>query len=72
MTSSIESKVMLLSKREKEILLLLFEEKTSEEIGFIMNISRHTVRTHRTKINRKLGNITFREKVIIAQTLGLI
>lgn len=71
-TTPIENKLSLLSEREKEVLLLVLEEKTSVEIGTIMNISPHTVRTHRTSINRKLGNISFRDKVTIAQMLGLI
>ena len=36
-----------LSRREKDILKLLIEGKPSKEIGSLLNISKHTVDTHR-------------------------
>ncbi len=43
----------LFTKREKEILSLLTLGKSSSEIGDILNISKHTVDTHRRKMLSK-------------------
>lgn len=40
----------LLSKREKEVLRLVLSGKSSAQIAEILNISIHTVKTHRKKI----------------------
>ena len=45
----------ILSKREKEIVRLLCNNKTSEQISLLLFISRHTVDTHRRKILKKLN-----------------
>jgi DNA-binding CsgD family transcriptional regulator len=45
----------ILSKREKEILILLIEGKLSKEIGDILNISKQTVDTHRKNMLRRNG-----------------
>ena len=42
-----------LSRREKDILKLLIEGKPSKEIGSILNISKHTVDTHRKNMLHK-------------------
>ena len=47
---NIGSKISQLSKREKEILQLIIEEYTSEEISVTLNISKRTVDTHRKNI----------------------
>lgn len=52
-----------LTKREKEILLLVYNEYSSKEIGEILKIHTGTVDTHRKKIMRKLG---------VSNTVGLI
>lgn len=44
-----------LTKREKEILLLIGEEHTVEKISDIMNVSPNTVKTYRQNIMLKLG-----------------
>lgn len=43
-----------LSSREREVLQLIAESKTSAEIGRALHISAHTVDTHRRKIMEKL------------------
>jgi DNA-binding NarL/FixJ family response regulator len=45
----------LLSGREREILQLLAEGKTSKEIGARLNIAMATVETHRRNMMKKLG-----------------
>ena len=44
----------LLSSRERQVLQLIAESKTSSEIGKALHISIHTVDTHRRKIMEKL------------------
>ena len=43
-----------LTNREKEIVLLILEEKSSAEIAAILNISQGTVESHRHNIKKKL------------------
>lgn len=50
---SIVSKFRL-SRQEKEIIKLIIDGKTSNEIALLLNISKTTVDTHRKNINRKL------------------
>jgi len=45
----------LLSSREKRILALLAQEKTSKEIAALLGISSRTVDVHRSKLIKKLG-----------------
>lgn len=52
-----------LSQREHEVLHLIMEEKTSEEIGRELFISRKTVENHRAKIM---------EKTSCTSTIGLV
>lgn len=44
-----------ISNRERDIVRLLITKKTSDEIGRLLNISKHTVDTHRRKILKKLN-----------------
>ena len=48
-------KSMNITEREVELLYLLAEGKTSHEIAGVMNLSNHTVDTHRRKILNKTG-----------------
>ena len=45
----------MLSQREKEILMLIYNEYSSSEIAKKLNISVGTVFTHRKRIHAKLG-----------------
>ncbi len=56
-------KFMSLTVREKEILRLIAEGLTNEQIGAQLFISSHTVRTHRNRIFSKLEIKTFREVI---------
>lgn len=44
-----------LTNRERQVLKLLAEGKTTKEIGFILNVSGKTVETHRLNIRDRLG-----------------
>jgi DNA-binding CsgD family transcriptional regulator len=44
-----------ISNRERDIIRLLITKKTSEEIANNLNISKHTVNTHRRNILKKLN-----------------
>lgn len=46
---------MLISHREREVLHLIAEEHTSQEIAQLLFISTHTVHTHRKAIMSKLN-----------------
>jgi DNA-binding NarL/FixJ family response regulator len=48
------TKLEQLSPRERQVLQLIAESKTSAEIGEVLHISPHTVDTHRRKIMEKL------------------
>ncbi|MEQ1552855.1 MAG: response regulator transcription factor [Ferruginibacter sp.] len=50
-----ETKDITLSEREKEILVMVCNEKASKEIGELLHISTGTVDTHRKNIMMKLG-----------------
>ena len=54
-TKSPENETMLLSTREKEILRLIGEGKTSHEISEMLFLSKSTVDTHRKNISRKIN-----------------
>lgn len=45
----------VLTAREREVLQLLAEGKTSKEIGADLHITPKTVETHRAQVSRKLG-----------------
>lgn len=50
-----DQKTDLLSKREKEIAVLISKGLKSSQIALDLHISEHTVTTHRKNIMRKLG-----------------
>ena len=62
----------LLTEREREILQLIAEGKTSREIGELLNISASTVDTHRAHIMEKLDLHNPYEVVLYAVRKGLI
>lgn len=65
-------KFCLLTRREKEIIVLLVKGKTSSEISDILNICRLTVNTHRRNINEKLETTSFSGLYRFASVYGLI
>jgi two-component system, NarL family, response regulator NreC len=44
-----------LTSREREVLLLIADSKTTKEIAVILGVSVKTADSHRTKIMEKLG-----------------
>lgn len=54
-TSQDNGKMNLLTRRQKEILKLITEGKTSPEIAALLYIERSTVETHRKNMIQKLG-----------------
>lgn len=52
-----------ITKREREILQLIFQEHTNPEIAELLNISRRTVDTHRKNLLKKMN---------VKNTVGLI
>ncbi len=45
----------ILTKREKEVFLLLVANKTTKEIADMLSISEKTVRNHVSNVMQKLG-----------------
>jgi DNA-binding NarL/FixJ family response regulator len=45
----------VLTAREREVIQLLAEGKTSKEVAVTLNLSVKTAETHRTNLMRKLG-----------------
>ena len=48
-------KKSILTKREKEVFLLLINNNTTKEIADILNISEKTIRNHISNAMQKLG-----------------
>jgi DNA-binding NarL/FixJ family response regulator len=54
-TRGIEDSYELLTSREREIFQLLAEGKANKEIAAALNLSAHTVETHRRNLQDKLN-----------------
>ncbi len=65
-------KFALLTKREKEIINLLADGRSTSEISDILFISKHTVSTHRKNITNKLDITSFAELLKFAIAFDLI
>jgi LuxR family transcriptional regulator of spore coat protein len=68
----LSDEVLALTKREREILELVCDELTSEQIGKQLHISSATVETHRQNIAKKLGTSSVVGQVRAAIRGGLI
>jgi two-component system response regulator NreC len=62
----------LLTSREKEILQLLAQGKSSKEIAALWNLSTYTVDTHRRNLHEKLNLRNFADLVLYAVRKGII
>jgi two-component system response regulator NreC len=62
----------LLTTREKEVLQLLAEGKTNKEVAGLLNVSPHTVESHRTNLMQKLNIHNTAEIVLYAVRKALI
>jgi two-component system response regulator NreC len=67
-----EDSYELLSPREREILQLVAEGKSSKEIASLLNLSVHTVETHRARVMQKLNLRGIPELTLYAVRKGII
>jgi DNA-binding NarL/FixJ family response regulator len=68
----IEDSYELLSTREREILQLIAEGQSNKEVAAFLNVSPHTVETHRTHILQKLNLHSTPELILYAVRKGII
>lgn len=59
-------KLPKLTPREREVVQLLAEGKSSKEVACLLNLSTKTAETHRSNIMRKLGFHSIRDVVVYA------
>jgi DNA-binding NarL/FixJ family response regulator len=59
-------KLPKLTPREREVIQLLAEGKSSKEVASLLNLSTKTAETHRSNIMRKLGIHSIRDLVVYA------
>jgi two-component system response regulator NreC len=62
----VEDSYELLTSREREILQLLVEGNSNKEIASRLNVSPHTVETHRRNLQDKLNLHSFAELILYA------
>jgi two-component system response regulator NreC len=67
-----EDSYELLSAREREILQLVAEGKSSKEIANLLSLSAYTVETHRARIMQKLNLHNIPELILYAVRKGII
>lgn len=68
----VEDSYELLTTREREILQLLAEGKANKDVAGILNLSLHTVETHRGNILQKLNLHGTAELILYAVRKGVI
>jgi DNA-binding NarL/FixJ family response regulator len=61
-----------LTAREREVIQLLAEGKSSKEVACLLNLSTKTAETHRSNIMRKLGFHSIRDLVVYAVKNNII
>lgn len=67
-----EDSYELLSPREREVLQLVAEGKSSKEVAGVLNLSVYTVETHRAKLMQKLNLRSVPEVILYAVRKGII
>jgi two-component system, NarL family, response regulator NreC len=68
----VEDSYELLTSRERELLQLMAEGRTAKEIAADLNLSAHTIDTHRANIMRKLNVNSISELILYAMRKGII
>ncbi len=68
----VEDSYDLLTPREREILQLIAEGRANKDVAAHLNLSLHTVETHRTKILQKLNLHSVPELILYAVRKGII
>ena len=69
---SVEDSYDLLTPREREVLQLLAEGKSNKDVAAMLNLSLHTVETHRGNILQKLNLHGTPELILYAVRKGII
>ncbi len=70
--AAVEGQTPQLSAREREVLQLIAESRTTREIGVLLHVSAKTVETHRARLMQKLGIHDVAGLVRYAMRIGLI
>jgi DNA-binding NarL/FixJ family response regulator len=65
-SGGVPPRVPTLTPREREVIQLLAEGKSSKEVAAVLNLSTKTAETHRSNIMRKLGFHSIRDLVLYA------
>ena len=68
----IDDRYELLTERERQLYHMLAEGQSNKDIAARLNLSLHTVETHRTRIMEKLGVHTIAELVLSAVRRGIV
>ena len=68
----VEDSYDLLTAREREILQLVAEGRANKDVAAHLNLSLHTVETHRTKVLQKLNLHSLPELILYAVRKGII
>lgn len=71
-SSSEPPRLPKLTAREREVIQLLAEGKSSKEVACVLNLSTKTAETHRSNIMRKLGFHSIRDLVVYAVKNNII
>jgi len=71
-TQEVEDRYELLTTRERQIYQLLAEGRSNKEIAQLLELSLHTVETHRVRIMEKMDVHSAAELVLSAVRRGLI
>jgi DNA-binding NarL/FixJ family response regulator len=68
----VEDSYELLTSREREILQMLAEGKSNKDVANLLNLSLHTVETHRSNILQKLNLHSVPELILYAVRKGIV
>jgi DNA-binding NarL/FixJ family response regulator len=68
----IEDSYDLLTTREREVLQLLAEGRSNKEVATVLDLSLHTVETHRSHVMQKLNLHSVAEMILYAIRKGVI
>jgi two-component system response regulator NreC len=68
----VEDRYELLTARERELLQLFAEGQANKDVANLLNLSLHTVETHRTRILQKLNIHGIPELILFAVRKGII
>ena len=68
----VEDSYELLTSRERQVLQLLAEGRSNKEVATLLDLSLHTVETHRGNIMQKLNLHSGAEIILYAIRKGII